>query len=145
MYIPSPPSPATEYSQALSYTHWRHPPSIILRYCESNRMGTEVEAAPTVLVPVVTVVVQVGRLVMSTLTLREREEPPALFPLPVPFPREVALVEAASEGSSTGAGTTMVIWLFSSALACISNSLRSSRSLWAAFRAASWQSRSLRG
>lgn len=89
-------------------------------------MGTEAEATPTVLVPVVMVVVEVveGRLLMSTLTLRESEDAP--FPPPPPPVSEVLLL-LAREGSSVG--RTTFICPFSSALACISISLRSSRSL----------------
>ena len=98
-------------------------------------MGTEAEATPNVFVPVVTVVVEavVGRFEISTFTFREREEGP---------PLSEAMLLLFKDGSSTG--TTALIWFLSSELACISISLRSSRSWWAALRAASWVSISLR-
>ncbi len=66
-------------------------------------MGTEAVATPMALVPVVMVVVEevAGRLVMSTLTLREREEGP-----PPPF-RELALLLARGK-SSTGKVTALI-------------------------------------
>lgn len=96
-------------------------------------MGTEAEATPMVLVPVVTVVEEVeGRLVMSTFTFREREEGPALREeegppalREAPLLKELApLVEKSSMGK-----LTVVIWFLSSEFACISISLRNSRSL----------------
>lgn len=80
-----------------------------------------------VLVPVVTVVEEVeGRLVMSTFTFREREEGPALREEEgPPLLKELApLVEKSSIGK-----LTVVIWFLSSEFACISISLRNSRSL----------------